>query len=33
MTGSWIYPFALAMAMNVTGALLWLRIDPAKQVV
>jgi len=33
MTGSWTYPFALAMAMNITGALLWLRIDPAKQVV
>jgi MFS family permease len=32
-TGSWIPPFALAMVANLTGALLWLRIDPEKPVV
>ena len=33
ITGSWIPPFVLAMAANLAGALLWLRIDPEKAVV
>jgi MFS family permease len=33
MTGSWIPPFVLAMAANLAGALLWLKIDPEKAVV
>ena len=32
-TGSWMPPFVLAMAANLAGALLWLRIDPNKPVV
>jgi nitrate/nitrite transporter NarK len=30
-TGSWIPPFLIAMAANLSGALLWLKIDPRKQ--
>ncbi len=32
-TGSWIPPFLIAMLANLAGALLWLKIDPRKQVV
>jgi MFS family permease len=32
LTGSWIPGFALAMAANLAGALLWLKIDPRRQV-
>ncbi len=30
-TGSWLPPFFLAFAANLTGALVWLKIDPRKQ--
>ena len=32
-TGSWVPPFLLAFAANLAGSLLWLRIDPDKEVV
>jgi predicted MFS family arabinose efflux permease len=32
-TGSWMPPFLLAMAANVIGSLLWLKIDPGKKLV
>jgi MFS family permease len=32
-TGSWVPPFVLAMLANLTGALLWLKIDPRKQLI
>jgi sugar phosphate permease len=32
-TGSWVYPFMVASAVLVIGALLWLRIDPEKSLV
>ena len=32
-TGSWIPPFLIGMLANLTGALLWLKIDPRKQLV
>lgn len=31
-TGSWVYPFILASAVLVVGALLWLRINPERSV-
>jgi nitrate/nitrite transporter NarK len=33
LTNSWLPPFLLAMAANVVGCLLWLKIDPRKQVI
>jgi len=32
-TGSWVPPFLVAMAANFVGALMWLRIDPTKEVI
>jgi len=32
-TGSWTPPFLIAMAANLAGCLLWLKIDPRKQLV
>jgi MFS family permease len=32
-TGSWTAPFLIGMVANLTGALLWLRIDPREQLV
>jgi MFS family permease len=32
-TNSWMPPFLLGMAANITGCLLWLKIDPRKQLV
>lgn len=32
-TGSWIPPFLIAMAANLAGCLLWLKIDPSKELV
>jgi hypothetical protein len=30
-SGSWVPPFLLAFAANLTGALVWLKIDPRKK--
>ena len=32
-TGSWVYPFLVASALLVIGALLWLKVDPELSVV
>lgn len=32
-TGSWIPPFLIAMLANLAGALLWLKIDPRRQLI
>ena len=32
-TGSWIPPFAIAIAANFLGALLWLKIDPENELI
>jgi MFS family permease len=33
LTGSWTPPFLIGMLANASGALLWLKIDPAEKVV
>jgi nitrate/nitrite transporter NarK len=32
-TGSWTPPFLIAMAANLAGMLLWLKIDPREELV